>query len=99
MREMQPAARGIKCFEYARSGADFTVCQDVEQRRFAGIRVAHDGEDWKGLPNSARSPLVLMTGKGFNLPLQMVDALSDTTSICFELRFARPSAPDAATQA
>jgi hypothetical protein len=41
----------------------------------------------------------LVAGKALDLSLQIVNALSDTTAVRFELRFAGPSAADAPAQA
>ena len=95
---LERGAEVLDQIEQAVIGGDVGAGQTVEQRRFARVRVAHEGDDGQivFLPSSALLGADL--AHVFQIFAQLLDARADVALVGLELRLARASGADAAAE-
>ena len=86
-KSKSPACR-VQSLEYPVLRRDMAFRQHVEQRRFSGVGVPHQRKDRQSVTGTTRTALILMTCEVLKFALQMGDAIPDSASIRFQLRFA-----------
>ena len=70
----------------------------VEERAFAGVGVADQGDGGHGNRLAALALLLAHAAHGFEIELELIDAALDAAAIGFELGFAGSAGADAAAQ-
>ena len=81
--ESEPPAGRIERFKDSVFCRDTALGKDVQEGRFSGICVPDERDNRQAIPCTAGAALVLVTGKLVQLSLQMCDAVSDPSSVCF----------------
>src|SRR5580704_2710100 len=74
------------------------MCERIEQRGFAGVRVSHERNHSQrnSLPRAA--PRGSLPANGFNGLLDLADAVADAPPVGFEFLFARSACADSAAE-
>ena len=97
-RQRDVPHRGIERRKHARVGRHLGAREPVEERRFAGVRVAdqRDGGERNRLPLPALRAAA--AANALQIVAQFLDAAVDSAAVGFQLRFARTARSDSSTQ-
>ena len=88
------AGRGVERVEQAVVGRDVRPRQAVEQRGFAGVRVADEGHDRQGVFLAAAALRAADLAHVLEFLLQLLDLAADVAAVGLELRFAGAARAD-----
>src|SRR4030095_16411451 len=86
-RETKPARGRIEGGKHPLFGADFTVRERIEQRRFPCIGITDDRDNWQALPRARLASFLPAMPLRLDLFLQSIDSITHATSISLQLCF------------
>ena len=85
-RHTSPARSRIERREHALLRVHGALRQGVQQRGFAGVGVTNNRDDRQCVPRSSFAALLAALALRFNLTLETVDAIANTTAIAWSRR-------------
>jgi hypothetical protein len=91
-------ARGIERGEHALLGKDMGIGQGVKQRRLTRVGVSGEGQGGQRYGGALLALQVARRADFLEILFELVDALADSPTVGFELRFAGASGADAAAK-
>ena len=96
VRQRELARGGIECFEKPIAGFDSRASEPIEEGGFAGVRVAHERDEWPVVAQAAfalDAPVFAHLGQ---FALEPGDAVLHAAAVDLELGFAGAACADAA---